>query len=109
MPTQNQATSYARVLRLKGDPSRVHETITVWSRHILPMIKKQRGFSGATLAGNRKSGDALDVSYSETEAAMKEARGQVRPQALKVLAQIGASIVRTMSAKSHSWNGSSHR
>ena len=93
MAAQNQATTYARVVRLKGDPNRVQETITVWTQHILPLLKKQRGFTGVTLVGNRKSGDALSVSYWDTEATMKEARGQVRPQALKVFAGIGASIV----------------
>jgi len=93
MAIQNQATSYARVVRLKGDPNRVSETITVWTQHILPLLKKQRGFTGVTLVGNRKSGEGLSVSYWETEASMKEARGQVRPQALKVFAEIGASIV----------------
>ena len=93
MAAQNQATSYARVVRLKGDPNRVNETITAWTQHILPLLKRQRGFTGVTLVGNRKTGDALTVSYWETEATMKEARGQVRPQALKVLGQVGGSIV----------------
>jgi hypothetical protein len=93
MAAQNQATSYARVVRIKGDPNRVNETITVWTQHILPLLKKQRGFTGVTLLGDRKTGDALTVSYWETEATMKDARGQVRPQALKVFAQIGGSIV----------------
>jgi len=93
MAAQNQATTYARVVRLKGDPNRVSETITVWSQHILPLLKKQRGFTGVTLVGNRKTGDALTVSYWETEATMKNARGQVRPHALKVFGEIGASIV----------------
>jgi hypothetical protein len=93
MAAQNQATTYARVVRLKGDPNRVQETITVWTQHILPLLKKQRGFTGVTLVGNRKTGDALTVSYWETEATMKEARGQVRPQALKVFGEIGASII----------------
>src|SRR6266850_3803530 len=93
MAAQNPATSYARVVRLKGDPNRVNETTTVWTQHILPLLKKQRGFSGVTFVGNRKTGDALTVSYWETEASMKEARGQVRPLALKVFGQIGASIV----------------
>ena len=93
MAAQNPATSYARVVRLKGDPNRVNETITVWTQHVLPLLKKQRGFTGVTLLGDRKTGDALTVSYWETEATMKEARGQVRPLALKVFAQIGGSIV----------------
>jgi hypothetical protein len=36
MAAQKQATTYARVVRLKGDPNRVSESITVWTQHILP-------------------------------------------------------------------------
>ncbi len=93
MAAQNQATSYARVVRLKGDPNRVEESIKLWTENILPLIKKQRGFTGVTLLGNRKTGEGLSVSYWETEAAMKEARGQVRPEALKVLEKTGGRIV----------------
>jgi heme-degrading monooxygenase HmoA len=93
MSAQNQATSYTRVVRLKGDPNKVDEAIKLWTQDILPLLKKQKGFSGATLLGNRKTGDGLSVSYWETEANMKEARGQVRPEALKVLGKTGGSIV----------------
>jgi len=93
MSVQNQATSYTRVVRLKGDPARVEEAIKLWTQDILPLFKKQKGFTGVTLLGNRKTGDALTVSYWETEGTMKDARGQVRPEALKMLSKIGGSIV----------------
>ena len=93
MAAQNQATSYARVVRLTGDPNRVEESIKLWTQNILPLLKKQRGFTGVTLVGNRKTGAALSVSYWETEAAMKEARGQVRPQPVQVLDRTGGRIV----------------
>lgn len=93
MSALNQATSYARVVRLKGDPSKVDEAIRLYTQEILPLIKKQKGFTGVTLLGNRKTGDALTVSYWETETTMKDARGQVRPDALKVLGKTGGSIV----------------
>ncbi len=93
MAAQNPATSYARVVRLKGDPNRVEESLKLWTQNILPLLKKQTGFTGATLLGNRKTGDGLSVSYWETEAAMKEARPQVRPQAVQVLDQTGGRIV----------------
>jgi hypothetical protein len=93
MSVQNQATSYTRVVRLKGDPARVEEAIKLWTQDILPVLKRQKGFTGVTLLGNRKTGDALTVSYWETEGAMKDARGQVRPEALKMLSKIGGSIV----------------
>jgi hypothetical protein len=92
MSVQNQATSYARVVRLKGDPTRVEEAIKLWTQDVLPVLKKQKGFTGVTLLGNRKTGDGLTVSYFETEGNMKDARAQVRPEALKILSKIGGSI-----------------
>jgi heme-degrading monooxygenase HmoA len=93
MSAQNQATSYTRAVRLKGDPTKVDETIKLWKQDVLPVLKKQKGFTGVTLLGNRKTGDALTVSYFETEGTMKDARAQVRPEALKMLSKVGGSIV----------------
>jgi hypothetical protein len=93
MSVQNQATSYTRVVRVKGDPTKVEQAIKLWTQDVLPVLKKQKGFTGVTLLGNRKTGDALTVSYWETEGTMKDARGQVRPEALKMLSKIGGSIV----------------
>ena len=93
MSAQNQATMYTRVVRLKGDPSKVNEAVQLWTQDILPLLKKQPGFAGATLLGNRKTGDGLSVSYWESEAAMKQARPQVRPEAQKTLGKTGGSIV----------------
>jgi heme-degrading monooxygenase HmoA len=90
---QNQVNSYCRVVRLKGDPTKVDEAIRLWTQEILPMLKRQKGFGGATLVGNRETGDGLSVSYWESEATMKDARGQVRPEALNVLSKTGGSIV----------------
>jgi len=93
MSVANQATSYTRVVRLKGDPTKVEEQVRLWTQDVLPVIKKQKGFTGVTLLGNRKTGDAMTVSYWETEGTMKDARGNVRPEALKMLSKIGGSIV----------------
>src|SRR5713101_5810920 len=93
MSAQNQATMYTRVVRLKGDPSKVDEAVQLWTQEILPLLKKQPGFTGATLLGNRKTGEGLSVSYWESEAAMKQARPQVRPEALKTLGKTGGNIV----------------
>jgi antibiotic biosynthesis monooxygenase len=90
---RNQTNGYVRVVRLKGDPNKVDEAIKQWTQGILPLLKKQPGFMGATLTGNRKTGDGLSVSYWESETAMKTARGQVRPEALRVLDMTGGTIV----------------
>ena len=115
MPEQNRANSYVRVVRTKNDPSRIDENVKNWTQGILPVLKKQKGFLGASLTGNRTSGLGLTVTYWESETAMKEARGQVRPEAIKILANTGGSIVeddecevavleRFQSPKSHVWS-----
>ncbi|HYS02009.1 MAG TPA: antibiotic biosynthesis monooxygenase, partial [Candidatus Eisenbacteria bacterium] len=90
---RNQAHAYVRVVRLKGDPTKVDEHIRLWTQDILPLLKKQPGFTGASLTGNRKTGDGLSVSYWESEATMNAARPQVRPEAQRVLGMTGGSIV----------------
>ena len=92
MPEQNRASSFCRVVRLRNDPRRVDDGIKLWIKEILPVLKKQKGFSGATLTGNRKNGNGLSVSYWESEMAMKEAQGHVHPEALKVLEKTEASM-----------------
>lgn len=115
MAEQNRASSFVRVVRTKTDPTKLDESIKHWTQEILPILKKQKGFAGASLTGNRKTGDGLTVTYWESETAMKEARGQVRPEALKVLAKNGGSIVeddecqvamleRFQSPKAHVWS-----
>jgi len=92
MSTQ-QFASHARVVRLKNDPANVDAGIKRWTNEILPLLKKQEGFRGASLVGNRKTGDGLSVTYWESERAMQNARPQVRPQAEKVLGSTGGQIV----------------
>ncbi len=84
---------FSRVVRLKGDPSTVDKRISQWTQRILPLIKKQKGFAGVSYIGNRKTGDGFSVTYWDTEQAMKDARGQIRPQAEKILSEAGGSIV----------------
>jgi len=92
MPTQETA-SHARVIRLKNDPAKTDAVIERWTSEILPLLKKQDGFRGATLVGNRKTGDGFSVSSWETERAMQNARGQVRPQAEAMLNSLGGKAV----------------
>jgi heme-degrading monooxygenase HmoA len=93
MSDQNRVNSYCRVVRTKNDPNKVEESIKLWTQEILPVLKKQNGFAGATLTGSRKTGNGLTVTYWQSESDMKAARGQVRPEAIKVLAKNGGSIV----------------
>ena len=84
---------YARVLRLKNDPGKIDEAISQWTQQILPLIKKQKGFAGISMMGNRKTGDGFSVGYWDTEQAMKDAKPQVRPEADKVMTGFGGRIV----------------
>ncbi len=84
---------YCRVIRLKGNPDKADEGFKLWTSGVLPALKKQHAFGGATFLGNRETGEAFSVTYWETEKAMKEARENVRPEGLKVLGMTGGSIV----------------
>ncbi len=89
----NPAYPYCHVVRTKVDPGKVDDMIRHWIQEVLPTIKKQKGFGGVTLIGNRKIGNSLSVSYWESGHAMKDARGQVRPEALASLGKTGGSII----------------
>jgi heme-degrading monooxygenase HmoA len=92
MSNEQQAT-HARVIRLKAEPTNSGTAIKQWTSEILPLLKKQDGFRGATLVGNRKTGDGLSVTYWASEDAMKNARPKVRPQAETIMGNAGSKIV----------------
>jgi hypothetical protein len=92
MSNEERAT-HARVLQLKNEPANTDKTIKDWTSQILPLLKKQDGFRGATLVGNRKTGDGLSVTYWASEEAMKNARAKVRPQAEPIMSSLGSKIV----------------
>jgi len=89
----NSAFPYCHIVRTKVAPSKVDEMISLWIQEVLPTLKKQKGFGGVTLIGNRKIGSSVSVSYWESESALRDARGQVRPQAAATLAKTGGSII----------------
>jgi heme-degrading monooxygenase HmoA len=91
--SNEQRATHARVIRLKNEPTNTDKTIKEWTSDVLPLLKKQDGFRGATLVGNRKTGDGLSVTYWASEAAMKNARPNVRPQAEAIMSNLGSKIV----------------
>jgi len=91
--SNEQRATHARVIRLKTEPSNSDTAIKQWTSEVLPLLKKQDGFRGATLVGNRKTGDGLSVTYWASEEAMKNARPKVRPQAETIMGQAGSKIV----------------
>jgi len=93
MMSNEQKATHARVIRLKTEPTNSDKTIKQWTSEVLPLLKKQDGFRGATLVGNRKTGDGLSVTYWASDEAMKNARPKVRPQAETIMGQAGSKIV----------------
>lgn len=93
MSSEQRTSPYARIVRLKGDPSKAQEAMKLWTEEVLPLLKKQFGFGGVVMLGDRKTGDGLSVSYWDSEKEMKDARGQVRPAADKMMEKTGGSIV----------------
>jgi hypothetical protein len=91
--SNEQRATHARVIRLKTEPTNSDTAIKQWTSEILPLLKKQDGFRGATLVGNRKTGDGLSVTYWASEEAMKNARPKVRPQAETIMSSLGSKIV----------------
>jgi heme-degrading monooxygenase HmoA len=91
--SNEQGATHARVIRLKTEPSNAERAIKQLSSEMIPLLKKQDGFRGAALVGNRKTGDGFSVTYWESEEAMRNARPKVRPQAETVLSSTGSKIV----------------
>jgi hypothetical protein len=84
---------HVRVLRLHNDPAKADEALKLWEEHTLPLIKSQPGFAGATLLGDKTSGDSISATYWDGEQQMKDARDKVRPTGLKNLEATGGRIV----------------
>lgn len=87
-------TKYARVIRLQGgDPSKAEEGQRRWQEEILPALKQQPGFRGVSAMMNRKTGDGLNVSYWESEKALRDATEKLRPIGDKIRQATGRQIV----------------
>jgi heme-degrading monooxygenase HmoA len=91
--SNEQRVTHARVIRLKTEPANSDPAIKQWTSEVLPLLKKQDGFRGVTLVGNRKTGDGLSVTYWASEEAMKNARLKLRPQAESIMSNAGSKIV----------------
>src|SRR2546428_11852290 len=80
---------YCRVVRSKLDPNRIDDSIKGWDGTVVPTFKKQPGFAGQTATMNRATGDALTVTYWESEKAMQDSRAEVMAAAQKFLQAVG--------------------
>ena len=58
---------FARVSTLQGSPERMEQGISEYRDQTVPAARQQKGFKGAYLLVDRKSGKALSVTLWETE------------------------------------------
>src|SRR2546428_11557688 len=84
---------YCRVVRSKLDPNRIDDSIRGGDGPMVPTFKKQPGFAGQTATMNRATGDALTVTYWESEKAMQDSRPEVMAAAQKFLQAVGGEMV----------------
>lgn len=84
---------HCRVVRSKLDPNRIEESVKKWEEILLTTIKKQPGFAGHTAIVNRKTGDAITVTYWDSEKALQDSQTKLLPIAQKYMQSVGAELV----------------
>jgi quinol monooxygenase YgiN len=74
---------YCRVIRAKGDPAKTEQGVKAYAEQVIPAMKQQKGFAGATLVGNRETGDSLSVTYWESEQALNDSGQAQQTQSVR--------------------------
>ena len=59
----------ARVNVIEVQPSAMNEAVAFWETHMLPILKRQPGFRGTYVWGNRERHKLIVTSLWETESA----------------------------------------
>ncbi len=86
---------HARIVTLQGDPSKIDEGIQFYKDQALPPLRQQRGFKGARLLVDRRSGKVEAVSLWESEEAANgsaPATAQARTQGAQILGSTPATM-----------------
>jgi heme-degrading monooxygenase HmoA len=87
-------TKFARVIRLQGgDPSKAEDARRRWKEEIYPVLKQQPGFRGVSTMRNPKTADSLNVTYWDSEKALRDATAKVQPIGDKIRQATGRRIV----------------
>jgi heme-degrading monooxygenase HmoA len=58
---------YARVSTVKVQQGKLPEAIRIYAERVLPALKQQKGFGGATLLTQAESGQGISITLWETE------------------------------------------
>ena len=59
---------YARLINSQLKPEKVGDAVAIWRDKVGPDLKKLKGFKGAYLVGDRKTGKGVTITLWETEA-----------------------------------------
>ena len=88
---------HARAVSVPIDPAKIDDMLKVWKESVLPAAKKQKGFTGALLLGDRSSGDGIAITLwdSPADLAAGEQSGYYADQLAKFAGMFRGSPVRT--------------
>jgi len=83
---------HARTVTVQVQPGKIDEVIRIYRDSIVPAAKQQKGFKGAFLLTDKKTGKGISVTLWESEADMEkgEATGYLREQIGKVASSFSA-------------------
>jgi len=84
---------HVRILRMKVDVSKASEGMALWSSKVLPELKKQKGFAGVTVLGDKASGNVVSVSYWDSQSASNEAKANLQTVAKELSDTTGSQII----------------
>lgn len=67
---------YARQSTLQAGPDQIDTGIRTFNEQILPAARQLKGFAGAQLLADRKSGRVVGITYWETEEALRDSEAK---------------------------------
>jgi heme-degrading monooxygenase HmoA len=59
---------YARVINSQVKSGKTDDAVSIWREKVAPGLKQAKGFKGAYLVGDRKTGKGVTITLWETEA-----------------------------------------
>ena len=76
---------HARVVTVQIQPGKIDEAIRIYRDSVMPAVKEQKGFKGATLLTDSSTGKGISVTLWETQADLTagEASGFYQEQIAK--------------------------
>ena len=88
---------HARAVSVPIDPVRIDDVVRVWGESVLPAARKQKGFEGALVLGDRSSVDGIAITLwaSAADMATGERSGYYTDQLAKFAGMFKGSPVRT--------------